>query len=85
MSLQNHSDKECEFSEVQCVHTGCDERFQRRAQKHHEENCSFKKIACQYCDEMVKVLTAEVKDNYNPLSAIFSDICFKLTVHIQMY
>ena len=57
---QTHSDKECEFSKVQCIHTGCDERYQRRAQKHHEEICSFKRIACQHCDKMIKVLTAEV-------------------------
>ena len=55
LSFKHHSENECEFAEVKCPFNGCNERCQRRQMKDHQEICCHKEIACQYCNNQIKI------------------------------
>ena len=57
---QNHTDTDCGFADIQCRFKGCNESYQRRHKKEHEESCYHKENVCKHCDQVIKVLLAEV-------------------------
>ena len=47
-----HQRNACEFEEIKCLHSKCNEYFKRRDMINHLEQCQFKEYLCDFCMEI---------------------------------
>ena len=48
------SHRKCDFAPVQCPHDGCEVTVDRQDLVSHQENCEFRSVTCEECDETMK-------------------------------
>ena len=46
--------RKCDFAPVQCPHDGCEVTVDRQDLVSHQENCEFRSVTCEECDETMK-------------------------------
>ena len=64
----------CAFAEIECIHRGCKNSFERRSLARHQEECPMRPYCCNYCLEYESTFK-NVTANHWPVCKCYPLLC----------